>query len=155
MTPTSPTGADRVRRAGFTLVEVMVVTALIGLAAGAVVMTLPDPRPPVGQQAEVFAARLVRAREEAILTGRPVAVTADARGYAFEVFSGGEWGPLEDGLFRRADWGKDVRVALPRETARTAFDPTGMAEPLTVALSRGEGTVSVTVDGSGEVRVDD
>ncbi|WP_292107642.1 hypothetical protein [Brevundimonas sp.] len=48
-----------------------------------------------------------------------------------------------------------MRVALPRETARTAFDPTGMAEPLTVALSRGEGTVSVTVDGSGEVRVDD
>ena len=111
MTPTSPTGADRVRRAGFTLVEVMVVTALIGLAAGAVVMTLPDPRPPVGQQAEVFAARLVRAREEAILTGRPVAVTADARGYGFEVFAGGEWGPLEDGLFRRTDWGEDVRVA--------------------------------------------
>ena len=52
MTPTSPTGADRLRRAGFTLVEVMVVTALIGLAAGAVVMTLPDPRPPVGQQAD-------------------------------------------------------------------------------------------------------
>ena len=84
-----------------------------------------------------------------------MAVTADARGYAFEVFSGGEWGPLEDGLFRRADWGEDVRVALPRDPARTAFDPTGMAEPLTVALSRGEGTVSVTVDGSGEVRVDD
>lgn len=133
----------------------MVVTALIGLAAGAVVMTLPDPRPPVGQQAEVFAARLVRAREEAILTGRPVAVTADARGYGFEVFADGRWRPLEDSLFRRTDWGEDVRATLPRETARTAFDPTGMAEPLEVSLSRDEGAVRVTVDGAGEVRVDD
>ena len=135
--------------------EVMVVTALIGLAAGAVVLTLPDPRPQAGAAAEGFAARLVRAREEAILTGRPVAVTADARGYAFEVFTDGRWRALDDGLFRPADWGEGVRASLPDGSGRAVFDPAGMAEPLTVVVAREGRRARVVVDGSGEVRVDD
>ena len=52
-------------RAGFTLVELLMVVAIIGLAAGAVVLSVPDPRPSVAEDAERFAARLSRAREEA------------------------------------------------------------------------------------------
>ena len=81
------------RKAGFTLVELMVTIAVIGLAAGAVVLSMPDPRPAVGVEAEQFAARLARAREEAIMTNRPVAVEADASGYRFAQFDGTAWTP--------------------------------------------------------------
>ena len=62
------------------------VVAIIGLAAGAVVLSVPDPRPSVAAEAERFAARLSRAREESILTNRPVAVEATSAGYGFSVF---------------------------------------------------------------------
>ncbi|WP_303713439.1 type II secretion system protein, partial [Brevundimonas naejangsanensis] len=39
-------------RQGFTLVELMVVIAIIGVAAGAVVLSMPDPRPTLAVEAE-------------------------------------------------------------------------------------------------------
>ena len=94
-------------RAGFTLVELLMVVAIIGLAAGAVVLSVPDPRPSVAEDAERFAARLSRAREEAILSNRPVAV-----------------------------------------------DPTGVADPATLTLTRERHSRSIAVDGAGEVTLD-
>jgi len=55
---------------GFTLVELMVVIAIIGVAAGAVMLSMPDPRPTLAVEAERFAARLTLAREEAVGRGR-------------------------------------------------------------------------------------
>lgn len=153
---TSATGkADRQARAGFTLVELMMVVAIIGLAAGAVVLSVPDPRPSVGMDAERFAARLVRAREEAILTNRAVAVDADAAGYAFTSFDGARWSPLIDGPFGPEAWTPDTTVAARDGEPRVLFDPTGAAEPVTLAVSRDGQGVVVSVDGAGEVRIDD
>ena len=56
------------------------VVAILGLAAGAVVLAVPDPRPAVGVEAERFAARLSRARDEAVLSNRPVAVEVTRTG---------------------------------------------------------------------------
>ncbi|MEC8457048.1 MAG: GspH/FimT family pseudopilin, partial [Pseudomonadota bacterium] len=95
------------RKAGFTLVELMVTIAVIGLAAGAVVLSMPDPRPAVGVEAEQFAARLARAREEAIMTNRPVAVEADGSGYRFAQFDGATWTPL-NGVFTPRTWAEGV-----------------------------------------------
>src|SRR5690606_16735040 len=90
MTPTSATGADRrAARAGLSLVEVLVVLALAGLAASAVVMTLPSGRGGAADEAEVFAARLARAREEAILTNRIIEAEADAEGWRFQTVRAG------------------------------------------------------------------
>lgn len=139
-------------RGGFTLVELMMTMTIIGLAASAVVLSIPDPRQPIGAEAERFAARLVRAREEAILTNRPVAVTADAAGYAFSSFDGATWTPLA-GAFETQAWGEGV--AAPREPIRLTFDPTGVSEPGAVRLSRDGQTRTITVDGAGEVAIDD
>ena len=138
-------------RAGFTLVELMMTLVVIGLAAGAVVLSMPDPRPAAGEAAERFAARLVRAREEAILTNRLVSVTTDPQGYAFARFDGDVWTPL-DGPFARQAWGEDVRA--PRRPMRIIFDAVGGAEPAVVELSREGQAVTVRIDAAGEVTVD-
>jgi len=153
MTPTSATG--RSRRAGFTLVELLMTVAIIGVAAGAVVLSMPDPRPSVGEDAERFAARLTRAREEAILSNRTVAVEATAGGYAFSVFEGARWSPLREGPFEAERWADGVSAAPVEPPLRLTFDPTGVAEPGRLALSRDGRSVTVAVDGAGEVSIDD
>lgn len=153
MRPTSATG--RAERSGFTLVELMMTLLIIGLAAGAVVLTAPDARPRVTTEAEAFAARLIRAREEAVLTNRPVAVLADRAGYAFAVFdveSG--WTPLNEGPFRRVAWGEGIEATLTPAGARFLFDPVGAAETARLTLA-GAGIVrTVSVDAAGEVAID-
>jgi general secretion pathway protein H len=140
---------DKKRRAGFTLVELMVVIAILGVAAGAVVLSLPDPRPSLGVEAERFAARLMLAREEAVMTNRPVALRADAAGYGFEAFDGAVWSPLTGVLATKA-WSEGVAVAAPR---RAVFDPTGGADAASVRLAREGQAVTVAIDGAGEVAI--
>lgn len=134
------------------------VVAIIGLSAGAVVLAVPDPRPPVGEEAERFAARLVRAREEALLTNRTVAVDATATGYVFSSFDGVRWSPLTEGPFGDETWAEDTAARaenlLPaNRPLRVVFDPTGAAEPAVLTLSRKGRSVTVAVDAAGEVRV--
>jgi general secretion pathway protein H len=156
MTPTSATGRPdrRVDRAGFTLVELLMTVAIIGLAAGAVVLSVPDPRPSVAEDAERFAARLSRAREEAVLSNRPVAVETTAAGYGFSSFDGADWRALDEGPFGSERWSDGVSVS-PAGPTRVVFDPTGVAEPATVTLSRDGRASRVEVDGAGEVTIDD
>ena len=152
MTPTSETG--RSRRAGFTLVELLMTVAIIGVAAGAVVLSMPDPRPSVGEDAERFAARLQRAREEAILSNRTMAVEATPGGYAFSAFDGARWSPLREGPFRSERWADGVVAAPVEPPLRLTVDPTGVAEPGRLTLSRDGRSVTVAVDGAGEVSID-
>ena len=130
------------------------VVAIIGLAAGAVVLSVPDPKPAVVVEAERFAARLVRAREEAILTNRPVAVDATAQGYAFSAFDGVEWAPLTEGPFGPEEWTEGATVSPVEPPTRVVFDPSGVADPVRLTLSRDGRSRTVEVDGAGEVRVD-
>ncbi|MEN5146139.1 GspH/FimT family pseudopilin [Brevundimonas diminuta] len=137
------------QRTGFTLVELMVVMAIIGVAAGAVVLSMPDPRPTLAVEAERFAARLTLAREEAVMTNRSVALRADATGYGFESFDGAVWTPLT-GVLAPKVWGEGAAVA---GAARAVFDPTGGADAFSVRLEREDQAVTVAIDGAGEVTI--
>ena len=149
----SATGADE---AGFTLVEMIVAVAILGLLTGAVVMNLPDTGARLGDEADALAARLRRAQEEAILTNRPVEVAVDETGYRFRVQRRGEWSVLEDKTFAPRAWGEDVRVHVRAADGRSAirFDTTGAAGPAEIRLQQRERQVRVTVGGQGQVRID-
>lgn len=154
MMPTSAPGA-RARRgpAGFSLVEVMVVVVIVGLLATAVVLNLPDPRPSLGREAEALAARLVRAREEAVLSHRTLEVVIDPEGHRVRTVTPGGREPVEAPPFEPRAWEETTRVSAD---VVIGFDPTGGVSPGRVELSRPEAAqgLAVTVDGSGEVRID-
>lgn len=142
-------------RRGFTLVELLMVVAIIGVAAGAVVLSVPDPRPSVAADAERFAARLSRARDEAVLSNRPVAVEMTPAGYGFTVFDGADWSPLDEGPFGSETWTAGTTVQPAVGPVRVVFDPTGVAEPVAVTLTRERQSRTIMIDGAGEVRIDD
>jgi len=155
--PTSATGIERrPAEAGFTLVELLVVLAVLGLMTSVAVLAAPRGGPSLAAEAEQFGARLTRAKEEAVLTNRPIGVEVTPAGYAFRARTGTDWTPLEDGPFRTMAWGEGTVAAVDGHdpTGRVSFEATGAAEPLAVTLSRDARHMRVSVDASGNIRVD-
>jgi general secretion pathway protein H len=78
--------------AGLTLVEMLVVLAVVGVMAGVVVLSAGSGS---GRGAEVearrLAARLDLAADEAMVTGHSVAFVGDKDGYRFLVQQAGQW----------------------------------------------------------------
>lgn len=140
-------------RRGFTLVELLVTIAVVGLAATAVVLVAPDPRPGVDKEAERLGARLVAAREEALLTGRATTVEFERDGYGFARLEGGDWTPLTDGPFGPERWEDGTVAVVSPAEARVTFDPTGVTEAARIDLTRDAARAIVTVDPAGEVAV--
>ncbi|MCW2367057.1 general secretion pathway protein H [Sphingobium sp. B7D2B] len=137
--------------AGFTLVELMVVIAIIGLISGAVVLTMADPRGRVSGDVDRFAGRVRAARDSAIVAGRPVALWVSTTAYGFERRAQGQWEPITEGPIAAHDWSGETRAALGQQTRlRVMFDSVGQADqPLDFALER-DGQklpVRMTLDG--------
>jgi general secretion pathway protein H len=128
------------------------VLAIIGLMSAAVVLAMPDPRGSLTAEAERFAARARAAQERAVMDNRPIAVRVDSSGYGFEWREEGEWQRLDRRPFTDQAWTEGTGVEMDGGAARIAFDSTGFAEPLHLALSRGGERIEVEIDG-GDVRV--
>jgi general secretion pathway protein H len=140
---------------GFTLIELMVVVAIIGFVSAAVVLAMPDPRGRVIDDADRFAARVAAARDEAVVTARPMGLWVSASGYGFQRREGGQWVPLEDKPFVTTNWKDGTRALLGKEgRQQLGFDSTGLpTDPMKVTLARDAERVSVSVDMSGKVAV--
>ncbi|MEN1927797.1 GspH/FimT family pseudopilin [Luteimonas sp. MJ250] len=144
------------RARGFTLVELMVVLLVIGLAGAAVTLTLPSADDALAKEADAFAARLGHARDEAILGMRTVEVRVTADGYAFSRRRFDGWQPLDGRAFAGVDWAPGTQPRLPRRDAGVSFrfDPTGATTPQSLVLLREGRQAHVAVGGGGEVEID-
>jgi general secretion pathway protein H len=136
--------------AGFTLIELMVVIFIIGLAAAAVVLAMPDEGGSLRSEAVRFAARAKAARDQAILESRTLAVRIGPGGYETARREGGQWRREA-----RYDWVAATRPEIAgAESGTVRFDPTGLAEPAILVLRRGEARAVVEIGGDGGVHVE-
>ncbi len=149
----------RERAAGFTLIELMVVILVIGLASSIVVLAGLGGGPTPRAEAEALASRLVAARDRAVVAGSATAFVLDDGGYHFEVRSSGGWqqsgGRSSDAMAARR-WPPGMAVAAEIEGGgRLSFDATGLATPALISLGApGKQQAAVRVGAAGEVRID-
>lgn len=159
-TPTSPAGNNvprhRSSETGFTLVELMVVVTIIGLAAAVAVWNMPDPRGPVADEAARFAVRARAAHDAAIVEARPVSLWVTAGGYGFDRRVAGQWVAVGDKPLRVERWseGTDAAVGDADGRLRVVFDPTGLADRAAqVTLTRSGARAVIDMAADGSVRV--
>jgi general secretion pathway protein H len=135
---------QRDEASGFTLVELMVVLVILGLASAAVILTLPERGGSLSAEAERFAARTKAARDNAILDSRAASVAIGPDGY--EVTRRSE--------SAHYDWveGTEPALAGGRE-GRIRFSATGLADPAQLVLRRGGRLVAIDVGEDGNVRI--
>lgn len=141
---------------GFTIVELMIVVALIALGAGLVTLAWPDRRAALQAEATRFAARALAAHDLAMVEGRPVSLWVSRGGYGFDQHEAAGWRPMAARPFRVVRWQEDARPVLPGDgRTRVIFDATGLADvPLDLDLARGAAHVHVRIGNDGAVRVD-
>ncbi|MEO5867122.1 MAG: GspH/FimT family pseudopilin [Sphingomonas sp.] len=144
------------RGAGFTLVELMIVIALIGLLTAAVIWALPDPRGRLADEAARFAGRVTAARDLAIAGGFPVSVWVTSGGYGFDQRRAGEWVAIAQKPLRVERWDVGTVAAFGGQSgkARVTFDPTGLTDhAATLQLIRDKASRSVKIAADGTARV--
>ena len=134
---------------GFTLIELMVVLTILGLAAAAVVIAMPSSGPSITSEAERFAAQVSEARDRAVLESRPVRIVIDGKGYRVASRSQAQWRPQGE---RRWNAGTQVD-ASGQPSAVLRFDTTGIGGPLSVRLERDQDEARVDIGSDGSVRV--
>ncbi len=135
---------------GFTLIELMVVIAILGLASAAVMFVMPDPRGSLVNEAERFAARAAHVRDEAVLSARDMQVETTAEGYGFSHRERGQWVVLSEKPLKSSVWNAGTKATA----TRVRYDTSGMADQAQiVTLSRDGDSVTVQFALGGGINV--
>ena len=135
---------------GFTLVEVLVVLAIIGVMAGIAVIGLGSADRSATAEAEArrLAASIQLAADEALIADRPAALSWDGDGYAFLVWdpAAAEWRGHEGvDLAERHDLAGDI--VLGSETAPGPVALGDHAVPVRFTVTAGGESWRVEYDG--------
>ena len=137
------------REAGFSLIEMMVVLAIVSLAAGLVVVNAPGPSGQLANETDRLIRSLVAARDLALVENRTVMVEVTETGYATRVAS--RLGPARE--VEMTSWNERTTVAAGdgRLPAIIVFDPVGLAEPASFTLFNEDAKDGVVIAPSGRI----
>ncbi|TNE66122.1 MAG: type II secretion system protein GspH [Alphaproteobacteria bacterium] len=150
---------------GFSLVEVMVVVAIIGLMAGAVVMAIPSSDTRLERVAETTERAFVALSRESVLTGRVIGVRFDAEGFQTLAATDNGWqvdadvlkpdalrfGPASFAALEVA--GVEMEPKTGEVTPHIWFLPTGEQPPFKLTLTLGDTEAVLTGSGDGRFKV--
>ena len=148
---------------GFTLVELMVVLAIIGISLGLVSFNaMPSPAQNLEGEARRIALLLQLARDEAIVRNRLVAFEADADNYRFLVRNETRWDLVvnDDMLRERPFKGGPVRLSIEPpgvgsgNPMRITFGREPVDKPFVLSMAIGEDHVAIRADGIGHFVVE-
>ena len=135
----------------------MVVITIIGLASAVAVLSMPDPRGRLLDEATRFAARTRAAHDSAIIEARPVSVWVTGGGYGFDRRLSGGWTPIAEKPMRVERWSEGTKASIGDSSGRVrvTFDPTGLTDrPATIRLDRDGAGAVVNIDADGSVHAD-
>ena len=135
--------------AGFSLIEMMVVLAIVSLATGLVIINAPGPSRQLAHETDGLIRSLVAARDLALIENRVVMVEISETGYTTRVAS--RVGPARE--IETTPWSERTTVATDdgRLPAIVAFDPMGLTEPASFTLFSDGAKDGVVIDPSGRM----
>ena len=164
LTAPSPRPIRRDGEAGVTLVEILVVLAILGVMTGVTALSLPSTArtTSLSDEAELLVSRLDIAAEQSLMSGRPAALDWGGGGYRFLEWTGSDWDAHRNRILsQRHDMGEanldGDRLVAPRgrmvikadfSPPDTEADDATRDGVATLRLSAGDAEVQVRFDGA-------
>ena len=140
------------RRSGMTLVEILVVLAIVGVMAGVVTLGVGAADRGMGVETEAnrLADRLRLAADDVLVTRRPLSLAFDGEGYVFVRGDAGATGVV-DALAARHALPAGVRMVGLGVASPVSIDPDGAQPVAAVGRAQGDRRWRVTFDGLNAV----
>jgi general secretion pathway protein H len=139
------------RARGYTLIEVLVAVAVLGIAAAAVALSLPSGEERrVREEAARLGALFRIAQDQARIGGRALVWEADLQGYAFRPLDAEDARNWRDETLRPRSWPFPVQRL---EAERIVFGREPMLAPTSVRLATGSREALIALDALGNVSV--
>lgn len=161
--PLSPRSSILAPQHGFTLVELLVVLVVMGIALGAtVVQLMPDNRAVLRHESERLALLLENAALEAQASGRPLAWSGEASHYRFwKKNDYNDWVRIEDDtMFRPRELPEGIRIGqitvedVPLKPGdKLSLSAHGFSLPYRIRIGNQYGNAGITGKSTGDVSV--